>query len=296
MNLQHLYYFRAMVEYEHYGKAAEELMTSQSSVSYAITALEEELGVPLFHKYGRNIKITKYGRVFVQYVEDAIACLEAGAKEIQDLAEPNLQTSVIGCMESLSTQCVLDLIKRFKSIEKNCDISFELLQMDTNEMLESLKDGEISLCFGNRIDDKDVVSIPIFRERFVLIVPAEHALARQDAVALPDVAEEEFVLFCQGLQLQKMINKIFLETGIKPRSHFRAATDSMVTQLVESGVGVALIPLSRRLKSYNVKILHLKDAAYYREICMNWLKGKELLIPNKRLRDFILSYYEENLP
>lgn len=292
MNLQHLYYFKAVARVEHYGRAAEELMTSQSGISYAITALEEELGVPLFHKCGRNIRITKYGRVFLEYVEDVISRLEAGMQEIHDLRQPNLQTSVIACMESLSTQYIAELIKFFKASPQSQDICFELLQMDTMEMLEGMKAGNVSLGFGNRIDDTDVVSIPIYRENFVLIVPLGHKLADCQAVDLQEIKSEEFIFFCEGLHIQKMIDNIFRDKGLKIHSHYRASTDSMVAQFVESGLGIALIPHSQRLQSYRVQVVKLKDSDYSREICMNWLKGSELLTANKKLRDFILSHYE----
>ncbi|VBB05977.1 transcription regulator hth lysr [Lucifera butyrica] len=293
MNLQHLYYFKAVARMEHYGKAAEELMTSQSGISYAITALEEELGVPLFHKYGRNVRITKYGKVFLEYVEDVISRLEAGIQEMHDLRQPNLQTAVIACMESLSTQYIVELIKLFKASPASRDICFELLQMDTMEMLEGMKAGNVSLGFGNRIDDKDVVSIPIYSEKFVLIVPLGHRLADCQAVDLPDIKNEEFIFFCEGLHIQKLIDNIFQSENLKIHSHYRAATDSMVAQFVESGLGVALIPHSQRLQSYQVQAVELKNCEYRREICMNWLKGSELLTANKKLRDFILSHYEK---
>jgi LysR family transcriptional regulator, transcription activator of glutamate synthase operon len=293
MNLQHLYYFKAVARVEHYGKAAEELMTSQSGISYAITALEEELGVPLFHKYGRNIKITKYGKVFLEYVEDVIGRLEAGMQEMHDLRQPNVQTSVIACMESLSTQYIVKLIKLFKASPASRDICFELLQMDTLEMLEGMKSGNVSLGFGNRIDDNDVVSILIYSEKFVLIVPFGHKLADLQAVNLKETKNEEYIFFCEGLHIQKLIDNIFQNENLKVHSCYRASTDSMVVQFVESGLGVALIPHSKRLESYRVQVVELKNFEYTREICMNWLKGSELFTANKKLRDFILSHYED---
>ena len=64
MNLNHLQYFRVLAQSEHYTHAANELNITQPSLSHAIASLEKELGIYLFEKQGRNIKLTKYGRIF----------------------------------------------------------------------------------------------------------------------------------------------------------------------------------------------------------------------------------------
>ena len=68
MNLSQLYYFRKLAELQHYAKAAKELYITQPSLSNAISSLEQELGVSLFQKTGRNIHLTKYGAEFLAYV------------------------------------------------------------------------------------------------------------------------------------------------------------------------------------------------------------------------------------
>ncbi len=70
MNLYHLRYFVTLAHLEHYTKAAENLSITQPSLSHAISLLENELGVALFEKEGRNIVLTKYGKIFLKDVEN----------------------------------------------------------------------------------------------------------------------------------------------------------------------------------------------------------------------------------
>ena len=72
MNLYHLRYFSTLAHIEHYTKAADILAITQPSLSYAISTLEEELGVKLFEKNGRNVTLTKYGKVFLKDVEEVL--------------------------------------------------------------------------------------------------------------------------------------------------------------------------------------------------------------------------------
>lgn len=69
MNLNTLYYFKVLAQLQHYSQAAELLYISQPSLSHAISALEKDLGVPLFQKKGRNVELTKYGKIFSSYIQ-----------------------------------------------------------------------------------------------------------------------------------------------------------------------------------------------------------------------------------
>ena len=70
MNLSQLYYFRKLAQLQHYTKAAKELYITQPSLSDSISSLEQELGLSLFQKEGRNVKLTKYGKEFYEYVDE----------------------------------------------------------------------------------------------------------------------------------------------------------------------------------------------------------------------------------
>ena len=78
MNLYHLQYFTVLAKLEHYGKAAAQLNISQPSLSHAMAALEEELGVPLFEKTGRNIRLNQNGKLFYGSVEEGIPYEDLG--------------------------------------------------------------------------------------------------------------------------------------------------------------------------------------------------------------------------
>ena len=85
MNLNQLYYFKTLAELEHYTKAAEKLNISQPTLSHSISAMEKELGANLFEKQGRNVVLTKYGRIYMFYVENALTQLELGKNQIERL-------------------------------------------------------------------------------------------------------------------------------------------------------------------------------------------------------------------
>ena len=85
MNLDHIRYFQAIAYYEHYGRAAQALHVSQPNLNYAVTQLENELGVPLFEKHGRGVQLTRYGRLFLQSVNESLRILDAGTRDLQEM-------------------------------------------------------------------------------------------------------------------------------------------------------------------------------------------------------------------
>ena len=89
MNLRHLKFFVVLAKTQHMAKAAELLNISQPSLSYAINSLEKELGVPLFEKDGRNIKLTNFGSIYLTYVQKSLSELDRGSEYISELLDIN---------------------------------------------------------------------------------------------------------------------------------------------------------------------------------------------------------------
>ncbi|MCD8009414.1 MAG: LysR family transcriptional regulator, partial [Lachnospiraceae bacterium] len=112
MNLQQLYYFKTTAELEHYTRAAQELNISQSCLSHSITDLEQELGVSLFVRQGRNVRLTKCGAFFLEYVTQALNTLDEGRERLQDFISSDTGFISIGHLSSLS-DFVPYLISRF---------------------------------------------------------------------------------------------------------------------------------------------------------------------------------------
>lgn len=130
MNLQQLYYFKAIAELEHYTKAAEKLLVSQSSLSHAIAGLEDELNVKLFARKGRNVVLTKYGRLLLPYVSKSLETLETGMTKLNDFISPETGMVSLACFPSL-TQFVPEIIVRYISETNRVNVRLQSNQEAT---------------------------------------------------------------------------------------------------------------------------------------------------------------------
>src|SRR5947208_2509200 len=100
---QQLEYFREVAQHEHITQAASQLSVSQPAVSRSIARLEHELGVPLFERQGRSVKLNRYGRAFLAHVERALAEVSEGQRELSDMVGPVRGTVAIGFIHVVGT-------------------------------------------------------------------------------------------------------------------------------------------------------------------------------------------------
>lgn len=108
MNLQWLIYFQTIAELENYTQATKKLHVSQSNLSHAMRSLEEKLGVELFEKDGRNIRLSKYGEIFLPYVNKTLDSLDEGIAKLKEFLDPN--TGTIGIEPRVVSRTPSDLI------------------------------------------------------------------------------------------------------------------------------------------------------------------------------------------
>ena len=106
MNLSQLRYFRKLAEVQHFTRAAEALFITQPALSNSIKQLENELGIPLFEQHGRNVRLTKYGKEFNEYVSEGLDVIDKGIQVAQEHANSLSGTIDIGtCSQIIYQHC-----------------------------------------------------------------------------------------------------------------------------------------------------------------------------------------------
>ena len=133
MNLNQLYYFQKVAQLQHYHQAAKELNISQPSLSRSIANLEEELGVSLFQKNGRNIELTKYGSIFLEHVNRIIDEIKIAENKMKSLAGSSSGHIDIGYVFPLAKSYIPRLVRSFLNQQENHEITFSLSQEITKK-------------------------------------------------------------------------------------------------------------------------------------------------------------------
>jgi DNA-binding transcriptional LysR family regulator len=295
MNLKHLEYFRILANMEHYTQAAEQLSITQPSLTYAISELEKELGTYLFEKQGRNIRLTKYGRFFLEYVDNALNELEKGEKNLRELTSPSHGKIDLAFIYTLGSHFVPTMIQSFFDNKSNKNISFSFSQRTTKGIIQGLKEEKFDLGFCSFAENQpDIDFIPLLKQELVLIVPNNHPLATYDKIDLKDTSPYPFISFSKESGLRSFIDNLFAKVDVKPKIICEVEEDSAVAGLVSINYGIAVIPRIWLLKHFDIKVLPIENPSHERFIYLASAKNRYLSPAVHNFRNFALNYSENH--
>jgi DNA-binding transcriptional LysR family regulator len=242
-----LRHFTAVARTEHMTHAAEAIGVPQSTLSRGIARLEHDLGVALFVRAGRAVRLTHAGRTLLRHAERAVAELDAAAREIVADADAVRGRVALGFLHTFGAEAVPRLLREFRRTHP--DIRFDLAQGGNDAILARLRTGEIDLCVTSPPPpDPGLVTAPMYEQELRLVVPAEHPLAvHRDGLPLAAAATAQFVGYRPGFGLRSLTEAWCREAGFVPRMAFEGEDGETLRGLVGAGLGVALLAPSSHL-------------------------------------------------
>ena len=293
MEIGQLKYFLAIVKYNHFTMAAEELCISQSSLSKQIKALEQELGIKLFERNTRNIYLTAFGEEFVLFSKKVIHEYDEMNLKLKANIGVKKHKIIIGAVPVMNQYGIASLIAFYQ--KKFPLIHIELLQKKTKELISLLDKGEIDVAFY-LTDAKTETGFdiyPVIHDEIVLVTDIKHPLAGRKSISFSELSEENFIFFDAGSGMHEISIASCLQAGFTPKIIHNCTQVDTILDLVSEGLGVALL-LDRSVKYFNnprAKIVHFekpiiasmvlaipanrkipKDIIDFREFSLEWLK------------------------
>lgn len=289
MNLQQLYYFQTICRLKNYTRAAEQLFVAQSSLSHSISDLEQELGVPLFFKSGRNIDVTEFGKRYLEHVDRILSELELANQEMKNMLDPHMGKIRIAAAHTTCNSFIPNMIKNFCEIPENQNVRFELVEKQMATIVSAFSQREIDLGFGARMDTNQLEYFRVFDEELVAVVPGRHRLAEEQNVSLKELAQEPMVGYSPACGTKGWLDGVFHRFGISPRFVQVADTEKLMAGAVASEIGVAIMPRIPELSLYDVATLTLEDGKLSRPMCMCWPKEGISRPVVQNFRDYVIS-------
>ncbi|MDX3906207.1 MAG: LysR family transcriptional regulator [Pigmentiphaga sp.] len=255
--LKQLRQFEIVAEELNFRRAAERLHMSQPPLSVSIQNLEHEVGTRLLERSRHHVKLTPAGAVFLKEAQrtlrQARLCIER-AQRAADGMEGLLRLSFV---PSAALDLLPVLFKRFQ--REYPTVQLQLTAETTGRQVEALRRGTVDLALVvTPLTHQKGLKVTTLREqRFVLAVPAEHALSQQKKVRMKDLAEEPFISFpaSEGPGFVSALLNACQQAGFSPRVVQEAAQMQTVLTMVAGGLGVALVPAAMRT-------VHMPDVAF----------------------------------
>lgn len=287
MELLHLKYFLTVAKIEHMTKSAKELRIAQPALSKIISSLEKELGLELFDRKGKTIKLNDNGKFFYEKVNTSLSILDGCIKDLQD--KQYNHTKEIRFLALAASSLVTEILIEFRTLYP--DINFELIQsININSIYENY-DYDLCIYSSDGINtEKD--SIDLLKEEILLAVPANHSLSNQNSINLSQVSDQKFISLGQG-NLKLLTDSFCKKAGFIPNIVFESNNPSTVRDLIAFGQGVSFIPqVSWKFQEYkSIKLLHLDYPKCSRTIRLRSKESEN--IPNHVLlfKNFIINYF-----
>lgn len=268
MNLIHLRYFVELAHTHHYLRAAEKLCITQPSLSYAISQLEVEMGVPLFDKNRRNAQLTCFGEEFLQYVEKALQILDDGVDALKKGANGE-GVIRLGMIRPAGVDFVPDLAIRFLKENPDRDIRFTFSTGITQDLVRGLQDQHYDLVFSsNPKMDLGMQCDIVCQQEMVLIVSAEHPLASFDSIRLEQTMDYPYVYFSKESSLRYEVDSMFEELKMNPKIAYEILEDEVVAGVAAKNFGIAVVPESCILSNLNLKVIRIENPIRTRNVYM----------------------------
>ncbi len=276
MELRQIRSFLSIAETLHFGRTAELIHLSQPALSLQIRALEEEVGVRLFERNRRKTTLTAAGFAFRDDAAAALSQLEQAVRSARLAANGKLGVLRIGFISTVGSEIVPNIIRRFR--KSNPEVQFSLRAIPTADQVKMLEEGSLDIGFFRLpIGEHSALEVvTVHRERFVLVVPRSHELAKRKRVRLSELSGQNFVLYERTYApgFYDLIFGMLRDARIVPNISQTAAELSMLISLVDAHMGVAILPLSAVKHSVaSVVACNIVDRIPMSEIGMAARKG-----------------------
>ncbi|CAH1191983.1 HTH-type transcriptional regulator GltC [Paenibacillus allorhizoplanae] len=289
MELLQLQYFITVARLEHMTEAAQSLHVTQSSLSKTIQRLEEDLGVPLFDRIGRNLRLNEFGSRFLQRAERALFELEQGKQELSDLSSPEH-----GALELAVTAAstLPNILRAFR--KKRPHLQFHVQMLSTQEMVTLLHRGEVDFCLSSPpVQGDDIECQIVCKDPILLAVPLGHRLAGRTSVSLSELRNESFVGVKKGYGTRDLVDSICNSVGFEPKYVYEGNEPARLSALVEAEIGIAFLPSSARNSREQIAYLHIEDHELVREIALLWHKSRYISRAAQEFREVVVAYFLE---
>lgn len=283
MNIQKYMSFVKTIEYGSFTKAAEILNYSQSGISRMIGDLEKEWKVVLLERGKGGVKLTSDGLTLLPYAKSLVAEYEKLQMQVDELN--GLQSGLIriGTFSSVATHWLPNIIKEFQKDYPHID--YELLLGDYTEIEEWIMEGRVDCGFLKLPTHSDFETIFLEQDQLMAIIPENHRLAECENFPVSALCDDPFMLLEKGAKAE--VSEIFERCSLTPKVHFTTWDDYAIMSMVESGLGISILPqLILQRVPYKILAKEL-DVPAYRNIGLALKDKKTASLAMKRFIEYL---------
>lgn len=267
--------------------AAEELVVSQPAVTARIQGLERALRSQLLTRSRSGSRLTDAGRTLLPHVERAMAAVRAGRQAVTDVNEGSAGRLTIGAAPAVSTYVLPSMLHRFQADHPMVQLSVR--SGHSEEVLEMVLREEVEIALMRPIQHADTLSVPLYDDPLVLVVPRGHEFAAHGQIRMEHMTSEHLILFDRTSSYHELTSSIFRQAGIDPRGYIEVDNIDAAKRMVEQRLGIALLPrtsVQAEIGTGRLFPVEVSDMATVRRQIVV-VRRRDLGEPSKIVADFL---------
>lgn len=293
MEWHHFHYFKVLAEMEHMTRAAEKLAVSQPALSRAIMRIEEELGVALFDRNGRSIRLNKFGELFLESTNRIVLELETVKTRLTEMSGVETGEVTLGFLHTVGATYLSLFMKYFKETHPNVHV--KLVQNNSQALKTLLLQGVIDLCVTTHVaTEKQIDWQPLLTEQLFVTLPKLHPLASKTSLKVAELKNETFILLKEGFALRHLANDLLAEAGIQAVSiSFEGEEVQTIASFVAANLGISFLPKLEHLAFDDLVQIPIEGKKAERQIGLCWNKEVVETAVVREMKEQLVQYFNK---
>lgn len=277
MDIKHLRYFIEVARQKSFSRAAETLHVSQSAISKMIKDLETELGLFLFNRNSKQIQLTESGESFLEHAQEVVVLFNNLPLEVLSAARQDIGKVVIGLPPITGATRFARLLGEFKKRFPKIDIA--LFEYGSKIIETGIQDGSLDIGVICNVPDVEAYhAFALSNDPLWVIASPENPISRMTEVEMADLRNEQFVMYRNDFSLHHEIVNGCTAAGFRPGIIFETSQRELMTQIVSTNLGIALLPSKTcaELESVSITAIPLVRPQIFHKMSIIWKKGRHI--------------------
>ncbi|MCJ9728692.1 LysR family transcriptional regulator [Bradyrhizobium sp. PRIMUS42] len=283
LNLKLLQTFLLVAEHSSFRAAAEKVFRSQSAVSAQIRHLEEQLGIPLFHRTTRRVHLTAEGLQLLECAKRALLEVESGLRLIRESADIRRGKVSLSCSPTIAETRLARVLAAFEKDYPGIEISVR--ELTSAALFESIRRREVDFGIGPIVDTTEFQFEPILEDPLYALVPKRFLNTAKDTISLATLTNMPLLVLSAATALRRMLEATLRERNLSFTTRYEFAQAQTLISMADAGLGAAILPrvaLPTRA-SRNAFALRIVNPPLIRQVAVITLKGQSLSPASERL-------------
>lgn len=293
MDIRNLEYFIEVARRKSFSQAAEAIHISQPSISRAIKELEAQFGVTLFYRNTKYVELTDAGEFILEQAQQVVSSFENIGTRLEGLTKMQAGKLHIGLPPITAVTTFAHLLSAFR--KKYPKIRIQLYEFGPKKIETSIQDGLLDMGIFTPDEGSELYEKVWFeKDPLKVIVHPAHRLAQRDIINYQDLIDEEFILYNSDYKLYDIIVGGCKQAGFTPKIALETSQREMMTQMVATNYGIALLP-SKICKSLDARTIVSKpfvDPKFCLRLALVWKKDRYLSHAFREFLTFVKKEYD----